>query len=69
MCTRAFREAACELGEIADACDAIPVGLGLQLALGVFPGPLGSDRKDGKRSAVPEAAICNTVWNLVAIFS
>lgn len=51
---RALLQVSRELGKVAEAGDAMPVGVGLPLALGVFPGPLGGERKDGERNAAPD---------------
>jgi hypothetical protein len=34
----------------------MPVGVGLPLALAIFPGPVGGERKDGERDAVPSSS-------------
>lgn len=51
---RALLQAARELGEITKGGDAMPIGGELPLALGVFPGSLGGERKGGERNAVPD---------------
>jgi len=51
---RALLQAGRELGEIGKAGDAMPVGVGVPLTLGVFPGPLGGEREDGEWNAVPD---------------
>jgi hypothetical protein len=49
---RALLQAGREFGDLTEARDAMPVGVGLPLALAVFPGPLGGERQDRERGVV-----------------
>jgi hypothetical protein len=44
---RALLQVGRELGDLTEACDAMPFGLGLPLALTIFPRAFGGERKDG----------------------
>ena len=52
MNARALHKAGHEFGDLTEARDAMPVGVGLPLALDVFPGPLGGERQDGEGGVV-----------------
>jgi hypothetical protein len=62
---RALLKARRKFGDRPEAGDAMPVGVRLPLALGVFPRPLGGEREDGQRNT-PAQVYCRALQFLPA---